>query len=48
MVSSEKEKLQEAYHRHSTFFSKNFQTLPNKQTITPNTVYVSQMKYDET
>lgn len=48
MVNSEEEKFQEAYHRSSTFSSKNLQTLPNNQSVTPNIVYASQMTYDET
>lgn len=48
MVNPKEEKFQQAYDRHSTFFSKNFQTLPRKQTITANTVHASQTKYDET
>lgn len=31
MVNSKEETFREAYHRPSTFFSKNFQKLPNKQ-----------------
>lgn len=38
MVNSEEEKFQEAYHRSYTFFSKNLQTLPNKQSVTPNSL----------
>lgn len=48
MVNSEEEPFQGDFHDIPSFSSKNFQTLPNKQSISPNKAYASQTKYDET